>query len=105
MKAWRQFFLLAGIVGCVLGGASCGTNPPPQPTSSRTAFSPTASSSVPTAQPLPDDSVPAIAQREVIRRQEQIRNMDDAALRASQAMAEDDLEGAVDGYRKAVDGL
>lgn len=31
--------------------------------------------------------------------------MDEAALRASQAMADDDLEGAVEGYRRAVDGL
>lgn len=57
------------------------------------------------AQTASDDSVPAIARREVIRRQEQIRRMDEAALRASQAMAEDDLEGAVSGYRRAVDGL
>jgi hypothetical protein len=50
------------------------------------------------------NSVPSIAQREVIRRQEMVRRMDDAALRASQRMAEDDLEGAVEGYRKAMDG-
>ena len=31
--------------------------------------------------------------------------MDEAAIRASQALAEDDLEGAVDGFRRAVDGL
>lgn len=55
--------------------------------------------------PLPDDSVPAIAQREVIRRQERIRQMDAAALKASQALAEEDLEGAVSGFRRAVDGL
>ena len=48
--------------------------------------------------------VPAIAQREVIRRQEQIRSMDEAALRASEAMARDDLEGAVSGYRQAING-
>ena len=59
----------------------------------------------PQTQTLPPDSAPAIARREVIRRQEQIRRMDDAALRASQAMAEDDLEGAVKGYRQAVGGL
>lgn len=49
--------------------------------------------------------VPAIAQREVIRRQERIRQMDEAALRASEAMARDDLEGAVGGYRRAINGL
>ena len=31
-----------------------------------------------------------------------IRQMDEAALRASQRMAEDDLEGAVEGYRRAI---
>jgi hypothetical protein len=50
------------------------------------------------------NSVPAIAQREVIRRQEMIRRMDEAAIQASQRMAEDDLEGAVKGYRRAMDG-
>ena len=50
----------------------------------------------------PPDSVPSIAQREVIRRQEMVRQMDDAAIRASQRMAEDDLEGAVEGYRRAI---
>jgi len=58
-----------------------------------------------TAQPLPPDSAPAIARREVIRRQERIRRMDEAAIRASQALAEDDLEGAVSGFRRAVGGL
>ena len=53
----------------------------------------------------PDESVPAIARREVIRRQERVRQMDEAAIRASQALANDDLEGAVDGFRRAVDGL
>ncbi|MCB1234793.1 MAG: hypothetical protein KDM91_06960 [Verrucomicrobiae bacterium] len=55
--------------------------------------------------PTAEDSVPAIAQREVIRRQERIRQMDEAALKASQRMAADDLEGAVDGYRQALRGL
>ncbi|MCB1088686.1 MAG: hypothetical protein KDM63_16730, partial [Verrucomicrobiae bacterium] len=76
----------------------------PQPNRSVTPASGGVSSGQAT-KPLPPDSVPAIAQREVIRRQEQIRKMDEAALRASQAMAEDDLEGAVKGYRQAVDGL
>ncbi|MCB1066205.1 MAG: hypothetical protein KDN20_25205 [Verrucomicrobiae bacterium] len=70
---------------------------PPPPIPARSAAA--------TPQTLPPDSAPAIARREVIRRQEQIRRMDEAALRASQAMAEDDLEGAVKGYRRAVDGL
>ena len=82
--------------------ASSQAVPPPPIPASAPAAKPATSSA---AAPLPNDSVPAIARREVIRRQEQIRRMDEAALRASQAMAYDDLEGAVEGYRRAVDGL
>jgi hypothetical protein len=42
-----------------------------------------------------------IANREIIRRQEMLRRADETALRASQAMANGDLEGAVSGYRSA----
>ncbi len=90
---------------CALLLAACQQSAPPPATATRQpvfAPSPAVAGAAPTAS---DDSVPAIAQREVIRRREQIRRMDEAALRASQAMAEDDLEGAVSGYRRAVDGL
>ena len=83
-----------------LGLSAC-QQPAPTPPTVSAAPAPQAS---PSATPMPDDSVPAIARREVIRRQEQIRRMDEAALRASQAMANDDLEGAVSGYRRAIDG-
>ncbi len=96
------------LIGALLGPA-CQQSKPPATAAMAPASAPApapASSRAPSlAQALPDDSVPAIARREVIRRQEQIRRMDEAALRASQAMAEDDLEGAVGGYRRAVDGL
>ena len=95
----RIALLAAGLSLCACqsqqSAAPVVSTPPPR------VPSPTSGS----AQPLPPDSAPAIARREVIRRQERIRQMDEAAIRASQAMAEDDLEGAVSGFRRAVGGL
>lgn len=54
---------------------------------------------VPTA--VPDNPVSEIAQREILRRQERLRKMDAAALEANRALSENDLEGAVSGFRQA----
>lgn len=101
ISAWRHL----PVAGCALLLTACQQSAPPSATATRQPVyspAPAVAGVAPTAS---DESVPAIAQREVIRRREQIRRMDEAALRASQAMAEDDLEGAVSGYRRAVDGL
>lgn len=97
---------VALVMGWSLASVACqSSRPVSQTTAATPAPAPARSTAPGAAKPLPADSIPAIAQREVIRRQEQIRRMDDAALRASQAMAEDDLDGAVKGYRSAIDGL
>jgi hypothetical protein len=54
---------------------------------------------VPTA--VPDNPISEIAQREILRRQERIRQMDATALEANRALSENDLEGAVSGFRQA----
>ena len=97
LPPWPLFLVLLGTLGCQ-------SEPTPVATTPRPAATPPASSPG-TPVTYPDESVPAIARREVIRRQERVRQMDEAAIRASQAMAEDDLEGAVEGFRRAVDGL
>lgn len=102
MNPGRSVFLWMSCLS-LLGSVACQSDPKPVVTPSRPAPVPSASSGE--AAPYPDDSVPAIARREVIRRQERVRQMDEAAIRASQALANDDLEGAVDGFRRAVDGL
>lgn len=106
MKNPLRILSRLGIAAMWIVLAACQSKPSPsvatQPAPATTPRSAPAPASV---EPLPDDSVPEIARREVIRRQERIRQMDEAALRASQAMAEDDLEGAVGGFRRAVDGL
>jgi hypothetical protein len=59
----------------------------------------------PAAAPAPtvvaDNPVSEIAQREILRRQERLHQMDAAALGASRALSENDLEGAVSGFREA----
>jgi len=100
----RVRFAVATLVLTTLLGSAC--------TSSETKSNPNTAagrpapsgSTTPRNLSAPDDpgSVPSIARREVIRRQEMVRQMDEAAIRASQRMAEDDLEGAVEGYRRAI---
>lgn len=72
---------------------ACGSTPP-MPRS--TSHPPSA---VPTA--VPDNPISEIAQREILRRQERIRQMDATALEANRALSENDLEGAVSGFRQA----
>lgn len=61
----------------------------------------------PTAPPVaaptvaPDNPVSEMARLEILRRQERIRQMDAAALEANRALSENDLEGAVSGFRQA----
>jgi hypothetical protein len=50
---------------------------------------------------VPDNPISEIAQREILRRQERIRQMDATALEANRALSENDLEGAVSGFRQA----
>ncbi|MBU6179654.1 MAG: hypothetical protein KGR69_08305 [Verrucomicrobia bacterium] len=50
---------------------------------------------------IPDNPISEIAQREILRRQERIRQMDSTALEANRALSENDLEGAVSGFRQA----
>lgn len=50
---------------------------------------------------VPDNPISDIAQREILRRQDRIRRMDEAALEANRALSENDLEGAVGGFREA----
>ncbi len=47
----------------------------------------------------------SLAAREVVRRQEQVRRADRAALEANRASAEGDHEAAVHSYRRALDAL
>ena len=56
---------------------------------------------VPSPTVAPDNPVSEIAQREILRRQERLRQMDAAALEANRALSENDLEGAVSGFRRA----
>jgi len=53
----------------------------------------------------PANPVSDLARREILRRQERVRRMDAAALEANRALAENDLEGAVGGFRQASSGL
>lgn len=55
----------------------------------------------PTPTIVPDNPISEIAQREIIRRQERVHQMDAAALEANRALSENDLEGAVSGLREA----
>jgi hypothetical protein len=50
---------------------------------------------------VPDNPISEIAQREILRRQERVRQMDAMALEANRALSENDLEGAVSGFRHA----
>lgn len=50
---------------------------------------------------VPDNPISEIAHREILRRQERIRQMDATALQANRALSENDLEGAVSGFRQA----
>ncbi len=64
---------------------------------------PKSSATAPTAPvpaTAPDNTISEIAQREILRRQERIRQMDAAALEANRALSENDLEGAVSGFRQ-----
>lgn len=62
---------------------------------------PRSTSRPPTSTVVPDNPISEIAQREILRRQERIHQMDAAALEASRALSENDLEGAVNGFREA----
>jgi hypothetical protein len=55
----------------------------------------------PTRTVVPENPVSDLAQREILRRQELIRQMDATALEASRSLSENDLEGAVSGFRRA----
>lgn len=94
-QPWRWL----GVLGAFLWVSCAAPRTQPHSTKPASPASPASAQSIAVS-----GDVPAIAQREVIRRQEQIRRMDEAALRASEAMAHDDLEGAVSGYRQAIDG-
>lgn len=59
---------------------------------------------VPAPTVVPDNAISEIAQREIIRRQERLRQMDAAALEANRALSESDLERAVSGFRQASSG-
>ncbi|NNE90343.1 MAG: hypothetical protein HKN23_01725 [Verrucomicrobiales bacterium] len=52
-----------------------------------------------------NEGVPAIARREIIRRQERMRAADTAALRAGQQQAAGDTEGAIQSYKQALTTL
>ncbi len=52
-----------------------------------------------------DEGISGIAAREVIRRQEQVRRADSAAMEAGRSSAEGDQEAAIRSYRKALDAL
>lgn len=78
---------------CALTG--CATTPPaPRP----------AASPAPAPTVVPYNPISEIAQREIIRRQERLRQMDAAALEANHALSENDLERAVSGFRQASTG-
>ena len=95
--------VLAGIGLLALAG--CAHKSPRTASTAAPAQPAPAASPVRKASPPPANSIPGIAQREVIRRRERLRQIDDAALRAHQAMAEGDLENAVSQYRSALNGL
>lgn len=61
----------------------------------------TTAAPVPAPTVVPDNPISQIAQREILRRQERIRRMDATALEANRALSENDLEGAVSGFREA----
>ena len=52
-----------------------------------------------------DEGITGIAAREVIRRQEQIRRSDAAAMEANRASSAGDHEAAIRSYQKALDTL
>lgn len=52
-----------------------------------------------------DSEISGIAEREILRRQDQILRADEAAIQSHQRMSDGDLEGAVQGYRSAVSEL
>lgn len=86
---------------CMLALAACSTRSEP-PVVQR----------LPQAQPTPraepgqvPPEISGIAEREIIRRQERMRQADEAALRAARRQADGDLEGATQEYRRAIDTL
>lgn len=87
--------LTRGVAICcfaLLLGACGSTQPMPRITSSAPA---------PACTVVPDNRISEIAQREILRRQERLHQMDAAALGASRALSENDLEGAVSGFQEA----
>ncbi len=83
-----------GVIACLIASLSgCGSR-----TQSTTAAPAPASTAV------PDNAISEIAQREIIRRQERMRQMDAVALEANRALSENDLERAVSGFRQASSG-
>jgi hypothetical protein len=84
MKRFTAATLLALVV------TSCAS--PKRPATAPPVAAPTA---------VPDNPISEIAQREILRRQERIRQMDATALEANRALSENDLEGAVSGFRQA----
>ncbi len=86
IRRWRGATLFVLLGGCA--------SPPPESAAVRQPV-PAVSA------PLPDNAISEIAHREIVRRQERIRQMDEAALGASRALSQKDLEGAVAGFREA----
>lgn len=80
-----------GAISCFLVSLSACGSRPQEPT--------TPSTSSPAV--APDNPVSEMARREILRRQERIRQMDAVALEANRALSENDLEGAVSGFRQA----
>ncbi|MDA7673505.1 hypothetical protein N8615_03855, partial [Verrucomicrobiales bacterium] len=52
-----------------------------------------------------EGGVPGVASRYVIRLQERVKKADEAALRGSQLMADEDYQGAIEQYKSALDLL
>lgn len=85
---------LGALALAVLGGCA-------SPTAGISTGSPTSPPPAAPSTAVPDNAISEIAQREIVRRQERIRQMDEAAMGASRALSENDLEGAVSGFREA----
>jgi len=95
---------LALLPACRSSTAPVASASPPVPPATY-AGTPSVPGSRAAASAAPGNEVSDLARREIVRRQEMIRRMDAAALEANRALAENDLEGAVGGFRQASSGL